>query len=312
MTGKTTSNLTGGERQCPDDLVVRGQREALTEIERRALAAHLGQCAACRAASALTALFDAIPETQPGDSQLIARVADSAIRAPHRYSRWRGLRVAVAAGLALLTGGVATAAWMAHQRAVDETRLRESPAAEPKQRVSSGRARGVSVLVAPAAPEPALAELGQEGTAPEPTKSRRPPARSASLAPSVEEPTPASLFAQANAVRRAGDVRKAIGLYQSLRQRFPESSQALLSAISVGDLLLGEGEPASAIVAYGAYLRGSPKGALTEEALFGRARGLGLLGRGAEERQTWEELVRRFPRSAYQPAASRRLKELAH
>jgi TolA-binding protein len=85
----------------------------------------------------------------------------------------------------------------------------------------------------------------------------------------------------------------------------------MLSAISVGDLLLGEGDPAGAITAYAAYLRGSPNGSLTEEALYGQARGLRMLGRGGEERQTWEELVRRFPRSAYQPLASRRLRELA-
>ena len=126
-----------------------------------------------------------------------------------------------------------------------------------------------------------------------------------------EEPTAASLFSEANSVRRSGEVRKAIALYQALRQRFPASSQAMLSAISLGELLLGEGDPAGAITAYAAYLRDAPQGTLTEEALYGRARGLRMLGRGAEEGQTWEELVRRFPRSAYQPLASRRLRELA-
>ena len=84
-----------------------------------------------------------------------------------------------------------------------------------------------------------------------------------------------------------------------------------MSAISQGDLLLSEGEPAKAIAAYSAYLRAAPQGPLTEEALFGKARGLTMLGQSKEERQTWEELARRFPRSAYYPAASRRLKELA-
>jgi TolA-binding protein len=125
------------------------------------------------------------------------------------------------------------------------------------------------------------------------------------------EPTAASVFAAANAARRRGEIPKAMALYESLRERFPDSSQAVLSFISVGDLLLGEGAADKAVAAYGAYLRGAPHGSLTEEALYGRARGLRLAGRTAEERQTWQELSRRFPRSAYEPTASRRLRELA-
>ena len=34
--------------------------------------------------------------------------------------------------------------------------------------------------------------------------------------------------------------------------------------------------------------------------------------RNAEEQQTWEDLLHRFPRSAYQPAAVKRLGELRH
>jgi TolA-binding protein len=301
------------ERQCPDDLVVRGQRQELSDFERRALLAHLGQCASCRAASALTALFDAIPETQPGDDDLITRVRDKATRMPRRVSRWVGLRAAAVAVLAVLSGGVATAAWIAHKRAVDP--MREAPAPKQQARLSFSRARSVPPAVPPPIPvvqEPPTGALDrQEGTAAGPPRRHRESSRTADLAPPIAEPTPASLFAHANAVRRSGNVRKAIGLYQTLRERYPDSSQALLSAVSMGDLLLGEGDPTDAIAAYGAYLRGSPKGSLTEEALFGRARGFALLGRGAEERQTWEDLLRRFPHSAYQLAASRRLKELA-
>ena len=119
----------------------------------------------------------------------------------------------------------------------------------------------------------------------------------------------AALFAQANAVRRAGELERAIGLYQSLQRQFPESSQAHLASLSLGDLLFGLGDATGALAAYDAYLH-SPKGSLTEEALFGRARCLARLGRTAEERQTWEQLVRRYPRSAYRPAADRRLEEL--
>jgi TolA-binding protein len=311
MTGK----LSGGERRCPDDLVVRGQRGHLSELERHALAAHLSQCADCRAASALAGLFDAVPDGHPGDADLIARVADQAIRSPHRFKSGAGLRVAAVVALVVLTCGGATAAWMAYRQLPSVGKQVAAPAAKHKM---SGRTARVLPLVrpaeAPAVPsdETPGAPSDQAQTAAEPQHKRRAqlPAVPAPAAAPVE-PTAASLFADANAVRRGGDIRKAVALYQSLRQRFPESSQAMLSAISVGDLLLGEGDAAGAVAAYASYLRSSPKGALTEEALFGRARGLRMLGRNAEERQTWQELVRRFPRSAYQPIGSRRLRELA-
>ena len=75
-------------------------------------------------------------------------------------------------------------------------------------------------------------------------------------------------------------------------------------------MLLRLGDPAGAIAAYDSYLEHASGGALTEEALFGRARCLARLGRTAEERQTWEDLVHGFPQSAYQPVAIKRLGEL--
>jgi TolA-binding protein len=306
---------SSGERRCPDDLVVRGQREHLTEIERQALFAHLAQCAECRAAAALTALFDAVPDAQPGDDDLIARVADKSIPTPRRFASWPGLRVAATVALAVLACGAATAAWMAvaHRPSSTERGAREalSPAPSTRAPLSASTERSGPTSDPLQAPASAADET-PPAVAPQRKHHASVPAAPTSNPVVLAAPaTAASLFAEANAVRRSGEIRAAIGLYQSLRRRFPESSQALLSAVSVGDLLLGEGEAAGAVTAYGAYLRGSPDGALTEEALFGRARGLRMLGRDVEERQTWEQLLRRFPRSAYQPAACRRLRELA-
>jgi len=308
-----TGNLSGGERRCPDDLVVRGQRGHLSELERHALAAHLSQCADCRAAAALAGLFDAVPDKQPGDGDLIARVADRAIPAPRRLTHRSGLQVAAVAGLVVLTCGGATAAWMAYRQLPSVEKQIAAPASKPR---ATGRSPRVMPLAhtpeasAPASDEAPAAPTEEAQTASEPQRRRRAQSPAVPAAPASVEPTAASLFAEANAVRRGGDIHRAVALYQSLRQRFPESSQAMLSAVSVGDLLLGEGDAAGAVAAYAAYLRGSPKGSLTEEALYGRARGLRILGRSSDERQTWQELVRRFPHSAYQPIGSRRLREL--
>jgi len=309
-----TGHSPGGDRRCPDDLVVRGRRAPLTELERHALATHLSQCAECRASSALAMLFEAIPDHQPGDGDLLARVAEKAIRAPRGAGRAPGLRVAVVVALMVLSATGATAAWMAYRETTTH-----GPAPSPTVPVTPGATHGRTPLAIPptlpddspprdtpkvSAEVPVVVETPRRRTAPTPTLAP-PPSRE------LPESTAASVFADANAARRRGEIPKAIALYESLRERFPDSSQALLSFISVGDLLLGEGAADKAVAAYGAYLRGAPHGALTEEALYGRARGLRLAGRSAEERQTWQELLRRFPRSAYEPTASWRLRELA-
>jgi hypothetical protein len=296
----------GGERRCPDGLVVRGQREHLSELERQALSAHLAQCPECRGAAALSALFDAVPDQQPGDEALIARVADRAVRAPRRLAPWPRWQVAAAVAVAVLTCGAATAAWVTYRTPP----LSRDPQVSPRNTTGSPRRPAHIVpLASPPQPVPVSQDEPPAPREPAPQPKPRPSSLPApTLAPS---PTAAVLFAEANALRRRGETRQAVALYQSLRQRFPESSQAVLSAISVGDLLLAEADATGAVAAYSDYLRDSPRGALTEEALFGRARALRMLGRGDEERRTWEELLRRYPRSAYQPTASRRLRELA-
>jgi hypothetical protein len=301
-----TGNPNGGERRCPDDLVVRGQREHLSELERQALDTHLAQCAECRAASALSALFDAVPEQQPGDEALLARVADRAVRAPRRLDRWPRWQIAAAVAVAVLTCSAATAAWMTYRQPSPPRAPQVSPSAGTGQIRRSGR---IVPLASPSQAVPVSDDEPPPPSQPEPHHKPRPlPTLAPVVAPT---PTAASLFTEANACRRKGEAHQAVALYQSLRQRFPESSQALLSAISVGDLLLAEADPTGALAAYSAYLHDSPRGALTEEALFGRARALRALGRGEEERRTWEELLRRFQRSAYQTNATRRLRELA-
>ena len=361
--------MTTGDRQCPDDLLVRGRRQQVSQLERRVLDAHLGQCASCRAASALAALFDAVPETLPEDGELLGRVSSRATRKQPIARSWTRA-VAVAAAVVLCTGGVAVA-WVAVGRRVIEARPAEQAAMAPPARARLSHPAPVSsreipalappVEAAPAAPaSPEIAPPVVARKRPEPPRSVAVPAPSIELQPTAPgeswaEPLAAdrmsaaatraetiepaaprspsqflalpeprredsryappdarSLFAEANAVRRAGELGRAVGLYQRLRRDFPGSAQALLASVSAGELLLRLGDPAGAVAAYDSYLEHASGGALTEEALLGRARCLARLGRNAEEQQTWEDLVHRFPRSAYQPAAVKRLGELRH
>jgi TolA-binding protein len=84
-----------------------------------------------------------------------------------------------------------------------------------------------------------------------------------------------------------------------LQGRFSQTPQALLSWVSLADLLLGTGDAGSALVAFDTYLAAAPSGALVPEALLGKARALRALGRASEADAVWREISRRYPESPY-------------
>jgi outer membrane protein assembly factor BamD (BamD/ComL family) len=149
-------------------------------------------------------------------------------------------------------------------------------------------------------------------TAPPPPRRRLVARAERIVAPAAVAPaeTAASLFAAANGARRDGELRRAVTLYEGLRLRFPDSDQARLASISLGDLLVRLDEPARALRAFDAYLAEVRSGPLREEALYARARCLRKLGDARAEEETWVGLLRDFPASAYAPVARQRLDEL--
>ena len=122
--------------------------------------------------------------------------------------------------------------------------------------------------------------------------------------------TSKSLFAEANRLRAAGRIVQAIRGYRLLQEQFPRSREAILSRVSLGNLLLGRHETEPALEQFNAYLSANPGGVLGEEALFGKARALRALGRSAEEREACVLLLSAYPRSVYEPFARARLGEL--
>jgi hypothetical protein len=296
-------------RQCPDDLLVAARLRRLSELERQALSAHLARCEACHAGELAAELLHqrlVLNAAVPGaDRALVERVAERAsasLARDARHAHWGWRRVAAAVAVFLGLGGVASA-WIGRNfvspRAV-------APVDGPP--VSSGSR---------AAPR---AHRSESSLAPAPTSPSRPvapakklaaarPARDVSAAVTSPE-TAASLFAEAARARHDGDLRRAVGLYGTLRTTFPDSDQARVASVSMGDLLLRLDEPARALRAFDAYLADVRTGPLREEALYGRARCLNQLGGEVAERETWARLARDFPGSAYGPIARRRLDEL--
>ncbi len=84
----------------------------------------------------------------------------------------------------------------------------------------------------------------------------------------------------------------------------------MTARVVVGDLQLEEGPSRDALASFDSYLAANPAGTLAEEARVGRAVALGRLGRRAEEREAWSQLLREHPNSVQGARARRRLAEL--
>lgn len=131
----------------------------------------------------------------------------------------------------------------------------------------------------------------------------------AAKAPVKEVAPAAKLFGEANQARRSGDIGRASGLYQLLQEQYPGSPEAELSRVTLALLLLDSGDAQGALKGFERYLAGGARG-LEAEALVGRARALGRLGRRDLEAAAWREVQRKFPRSIYGRQATERLAAL--
>jgi TolA-binding protein len=131
----------------------------------------------------------------------------------------------------------------------------------------------------------------------------------ADKAPAKEPTSAAKLFGEANQARRSGDIGRASGLYHLLQDQYPGSPEAELSRVTLSLLLLDNGDAHAALVGFERYLAGSSRG-LEAEALVGRARALGRLGRRDLEAAAWREVQRKYPTSIYGRQATERLSAL--
>ena len=297
-------------RQCPDDLLVAARRRSLSDLERQVLSSHVAHCELCRAGELASELLHeplfAGTGAPDADRALVERVAERASASlargvRHAHPRWR--RVAAAVAVLLGLGGVASAAaWIGRSfvvpRAVDQ---------DPAPTRSDFGPRVDRSARTPAPPPPAAPSARQLPPAKKLVAAR--PARDSAAGVALPE-TAASLFAEAARARHDGDLRRAVALYGTLRSAFPDSDQARVASVSMGDLLLRLDEPARALRAFDAYLSDVRTGSMREEALFGRARSLNELSDEIAERETWARLVRDFPGSAYGRVARQRLEEL--
>jgi hypothetical protein len=309
------------EADCRSDLVARARRGRLSQADNLALQAHLAGCASCRLSRRVLSDFVEMNAVDHHDGARVERLSAVARRwtqgraLPRRRTARRVRFLAFAAGLALLAGTASAAIWLRRKpvavEASSEVSTRTLLAAPrvPARRSASAVESVGAVELAPIAVEPVSGEpVAAEPVAlAPPAPAFEPPRHRA--APDSARPTPAVLLRRAGDAQRSGQAATALVVYRQLRRDYPTTPEAMLATVPLGRLLL-ERSPRAALAEFDSYLRSAPAGALVPEALYGRARSLGTLGDAAHERKTWEQLLGRFPDSAYAPVGRRRLSEL--
>ena len=163
---------------------------------------------------------------------------------------------------------------------------------------------------------PAAAPEGEAGGAATTGHAAAAPAPVAPHPARVEpiEPTPAdaqTLLAEARQHRTARDWARAARAYRALLRRHGRSAEAPAARVALGLLLLDQlKDPRGALALFDAYLAGTLKGPLAQEAAYGRIRALQRLGRRVEEISALRSFLHYYPGALQEPLVQRRLASL--
>ena len=298
----------------PEDLLDAAYRGELDDAGRQRLNEHMMQCAACRLEhSLIDELAEETAVRDDDDARLHAAVtmamgnarppaaSSTSTTAPSRAA-WAPRRVAWVTGGALLVGAFAgaAAAWWAMAPAEPQLTVQPRAAVE-EPAIGEGEAPEPRVVL----PAPAVAEEPQN-----------PPVEAVEAieaVEAVEAPAPrqlsaAELLTRANQARRDGEARLAVRRYQELQSVYPGSREARLSHVSLARLYLDRlADPQAALNQLDRYLE--EPGQLAEEARVGRALALARLGRTAEERRAWQDLLDHHPSSPHADRARARIEQ---
>ncbi|MEA2697947.1 MAG: hypothetical protein QOI66_2218 [Myxococcales bacterium] len=316
----------------PEEMLTAARNGTLDARSRRDLMVHLTRCAACRMDLALAADITVEGQVQSSDSGLLSDMVQRALAEPvgaRGYGESRSgfgrpsssllRRMILPAACLLLGGGVATGMWSVRREALRPT-IEELPARESVRPRVRSAARATTPYLAPLSaeerkdlePRPAPTAPIAVAPAPKPTLHGRPAARHHATVALAAPPQASAgqMFAEANRARRSGDYSEALTQYRQLAKQFPGSREEITGRMIVGELLLARHSPGEALRQFDSYLAASPSGTLAEEARVGRAAALESLGRTSDEREAWQELLRKHPASVHAQRAKDRLNQL--
>jgi TolA-binding protein len=305
----------------PEELIEREAAGDLSTAERARLDAHLLQCPACRMERRVRGDFRHVADGARADVRVL--VARALVPGQARTARTRAgvarLRFALAAAALLLgvTGLAAAASGWLPWKLASLGPVEPGAVVVPTEASARfPRRRSIEEPAPAATPEEPGAGPSTATTTPEiqtsPEVPRVRPERTPTSATPRTADAPmadaARLFDEANAARRRGDHGDAETAYRRLMSGYPDSTEARESLVVLGRMLLDDGEPARALPCFEEYVRGG--GALTAEAMLGRALALGRLGRAEEEQGAWSAIVDAYPDSVHAERARTRLAEL--
>lgn len=306
----------------PEELFDKLVDGSLSGAEAERLRAHLAECSVCRFELAVRGDFEAdlqkVPAPTPAPAPIPTPLPMPAERrrvGSRRRPAWvwgiaaAALFIATGALASVYTGVPPWKLFDAAPPAPDATEAKTADAQRvkkarpPRRDVEAALPAESAALAAEAAPVVAAREA-----APAPVVAPR-AAELRATEPRAVEANAAALFADANRARASGDSGGAIRLYRQLQQRFPRSSEAALSELTLATLLLHTGDARSALNSFERYLgRGSRP--LDAEALVGRALSLRALGQRDQEVAAWRSVIDRYPGSSYARRAAERLAAL--
>lgn len=310
------------------DLVCKARREVLSEYDQRHLEDLLRTSLEARVMALMLVELERESLVQREDDELISRVAARAIARARRRRKRRPAVTAWLLAAAVLLVGTAAGAWLAThplraRRSAAPVASHTSVSAQVLP-VRSLRARSARASHSPApsgveasssdappvessATEPGAASPAANGSAgPDGSSRVRDRGHDVAQAKRQNAEGVASLFAQANRLRREGRGPEAFGLYQRVLNEYPRSREAPLARLALAKLLAAS-RPAEALLHYQAVANGG--GALRAEALWGIAECAGGSERPALGRHALSDLVREFPDSPYAEAARGRLQD---
>ncbi|HET9933237.1 MAG TPA: hypothetical protein VFQ35_21180, partial [Polyangiaceae bacterium] len=282
----------------PEELLERARKEIASPEELVELRAHLAACRACALEHAFSADGDRASAPRADDDAVLARVRERTLRAlaartPRSAVRRVSRRLSILAAAALV---LLIATYAVGSRLVGYLGLQRSEPPASSRSADSTRNGHVTISHPPdvsssappvASPAPSAAPTEPETAVPQ--KAQHTAARPARAAPepvSSSEPSEnaGELFARANLARRASNVTEAARLYRELQRAFPGSTEARVSRVTLGRMLLDRlGDASGALLQFDSYLSNPSNRGLREEALIGRALALGRLGRRGEE-----------------------------
>lgn len=312
----------------PEELFDKAARGLASAEDLARIDTHLASCAACRFERQVRADFDAVGANADDLDDLVARALSGAKSSqpvteegPPRRRRFGGLLVAAVAMMGFASFAAVAQFTGVLPRLITQLTTTPPPPAPTPTPAPRSAPRVVAPAPAPVVvpevePVVALAPVPAPVVAPRVVRSVPAPREVVKVEETPELPAPApvvapepdalTLFVRAHYARVHGETANAIRDFRQVVARYPNAPETSLAYAELGQLLLGRGEPASALEAFDAYLSSKDQ-SLREEVRGARALALAALNRTAEEREAWEALLRDYPEGVYAPRARARL-----